>query len=507
MTEPPDPDPWSQNTKDRWFYLTLAISFASVLIVFWPYLYVLLFAAVTVVVCWPVYSRILKWVRGRAFVASLLTTTLLGLLVFGPLGLVLVLFALEVQSVTAQAIQYVQSGQLESTVDQMLKQLELPTWLQDMLPAMPELDLGELGPGHSLEPLAGTEGIPELARHAVDAVGSTSGGAPAADVWADGVLQWMQREALRLGVEATPSGGIELWLSRLELIEEDLWTGAQDATLSALRFAGAEIPGVIQAAVDLSIDSVIYVFAVVTLFTNGPRLLTGIKRLSPLDDRYEQRLFDVFGEFSRNLVVGSLATAAIQGLIAGLGYAFAGVGNVLFLAILTGIGSFVPVVGTVVIWVPVVGFLLVNGSYGAAIFLALWCLILVGSIDNVLKPLFMRGNTDIHPLLVFLAVFGGLYWMGLTGLFVGPVLVAFFLALYTIYESEFLGIEPEVEDAEPSWIARRLSAVLQKVGLQKASEKVTEVDEDLIDKPIEPEGEGGEDRVDEESHEDEPTEG
>jgi len=483
MSEPDEP--WSKNTRDRWFYLTLAASFVSVLVLFWPYLYVLLFAAVTVVVCWPVYCWILERCGGRELLASILTTTLLGLLVFGPLAFIGVLFALEVQSVTAQAIEFVQSGQLETFLDDTLATLEPPPWIAQFLPDMPEIgEIGGLGAGEELSPLPGTEAIPSMVHDMVLACGEGTSAALGSTAWAPAAQEWLSRESLRLAAEATPGGGLQLWLSRLSLIEEDLWTGAQDATLSALRFAGAEIPGVIQAAVDLSIDSVIYVFDVVTLFTRGPLLLTGIKRLSPLDDRYEERLFDVFGEFSRNLVVGSVATAGIQGLVAGMGYAFAGVGNVLFLAILTGIGSFVPVVGTVVVWIPVVGYLIFTGAYGSAVFLALWCLVLVGSIDNVLKPLFMRGNTDIHPLLVFLAVFGGLYWMGLSGLFVGPVLVAFFLALYTIYESEFLGIEQEVVVAEPGWAARQASALLQRIGLSKASEDVVDVSPGVMEEPI-----------------------
>lgn len=486
MSEPDEV--WSQRVRDRWFYATLALSFASVTVLFWPYLYVLLFSAVTVVVCWPAYAWLLKRCGGRELLASVLTTLLLGLLVFGPLALVLVLFALETQSVIAQAIVFVQTGELQVLLDDALKALELPPWVLALLPEMPSSSfLGELGPGTSLEPLPEMKAVPSIADDLVRVSAATGPQAVGGPVWGEIVHRSADREALRLAAEATPGGGINVWLARLSLIEEDLWSGAQNATLSALRFAGSGIPGAIQAVVNLSIDSVIYVFAVVTLFTRGPYLLTAIKRLSPLDDRYEERLFSVFGEFSRNLVVGSVATAGIQGLIAGIGYGIAGVGNVLFLAILTGIGSFVPVVGTVVVWIPVVLYLVVQGSYGMAIFLAIWSMVLVGGIDNVLKPLFMRGNTDIHPLLVFLAVFGGLYWMGLSGLFVGPVLVAFFLALYTIYEVDFLGIEPETEDEEPGWTAKLVSRGLAMVGLGSAAKAVKDPAPNLLDEAPPPE--------------------
>ena len=61
-----------------------------------------------------------------------------------------------------------------------------------------------------------------------------------------------------------------------------------------------------------------------------------------------------------------------------------------------------------------------------------------GQIDHIVRPLFMRGSTNIHPLLVFLAAFGGLAWMGIPGALVGPVIVAFFVAMYTSYVEDFL---------------------------------------------------------------------
>jgi predicted PurR-regulated permease PerM len=77
-----------------------------------------------------------------------------------------------------------------------------------------------------------------------------------------------------------------------------------------------------------------------------------------------------------------------------------------------------------------------------------------GSVDNVVKPLFLRGNTRIHPLLIFLAVFGGLSRFGVPGALVGPLIVAFFLAAYTIYQREYLGWVPPAEPPEAGWIAR-----------------------------------------------------
>jgi predicted PurR-regulated permease PerM len=401
---------WSKSVRDAWFFGALGLSALSVVWLFWPYVYVLLFAVVTVVVCYPVYTKILGWVGGRALLASLLTTGLLAFLVFVPLAVVVWLFALEVRDVSAWAIQLVQSGTLEREIDAWLTTVQVPAWLVPVLPA---------GWGDS----------PELAR-----------------------------------------GGLAEIAAKLDAVEAQLWAAGQDAALGALKFAGDQLPGILQTAVEVSVDSIIFLFAVVTLFVEGPRVLDLVRKISPIEDRYEDHLFQVFAELSRNLVVGSVATAGIQGVIAGIGYAAVGMENVLFLSILTAIGSFVPVVGTIVIWLPVVFYLVSQGAWGWAIFLALWCLVLVGAIDNVLKPLFMRGKSNIHPLLVFLAVFGGLATMNVAGLLVGPVLVAFFLALYQMYVEDFLGEVPQTPPPpKMPWWERRLREVFLGVLAKPAS--------------------------------------
>jgi predicted PurR-regulated permease PerM len=119
--------------------------------------------------------------------------------------------------------------------------------------------------------------------------------------------------------------------------------------------------------------------------------------------------------------------------VAGLGYWLGGVDRPLLFAVLTAVLAFVPVVGTAAAWVPVSLLLLLEGHSGGALFVTIWSLALTGTIDNIVKPLIIRGRSSMPPLLVFLAVFGGLLWFGVMGLLVGPVLMALLLALLHIY--------------------------------------------------------------------------
>src|SRR5688572_25518377 len=351
---PPPTEPWSQQTKDRWFFGALALSTLSIAYLFSPFLYVVLVAAVIVVVSWPLFRRLTDACGGRRMVAAVLTTFVIAVAVIGPMSLLGYLFGKEALAVGRTGITFVQSGALVEWVEYLSSTSEwMPTWLQRWLPA--DFDLqATIGP-----PL-------------------------------------------------------------------------QDAALRGFNALGNATPAVLGMTVNAGIGLVLFLLTVVTLYTEGPRLLRVLANLSPMDDSYEERLLGVFTEFANNIVVGTLATAVVQGLFAAVGYGIAGVDRVIFFAMLTAVFSFIPLVGTMLIWVPLAVATGIEHGLGWGIFLTVWG-ILISQIDNFVRPMFMRGRTNIHPLLLFLAVFGGIAWMGLPGALVGPVLVAFFLALYTIY--------------------------------------------------------------------------
>lgn len=238
------------------------------------------------------------------------------------------------------------------------------------------------------------------------------------------------------------------WLVDVDLIGV-VMQPLRDGLLALAQSLTTAVPWLVGSVVVTSLDVLIYLFAVVTLYMEGPRVARAAMHLSPMDDRYEQRLFLVFREFSNNLVIGSLATAVVQGAVASIGFAIAGVDRLVFVSILTAAMSFFPIFGTAMVWVPVSLYVGATEGWSWGVFLAVWNAGLTGSIDNLVRPMFLRGSSDIHPLLIFLAVLGGLSWMGFPGALVGPVVVAAFLALFTIYREDFLGIGPEGELLRP----------------------------------------------------------
>ena len=124
--------------------------------------------------------------------------------------------------------------------------------------------------------------------------------------------------------------------------------------------------------------------------------------------------------------------------VATIGFTIARVPHAVFLGIVTLVASFVPVVGTAIIWIPAALLLALTGHMTAAIFIAIWCGVLLTLADNVVKPLAMRGKVEMHTGLVFLALLGGITMFGLLGIIAGPLVIAFLLALLRMYERDFL---------------------------------------------------------------------
>lgn len=180
----------------------------------------------------------------------------------------------------------------------------------------------------------------------------------------------------------------------------------------------------------------VMMFIVFYLLRDGEEMVKRIKHLSPLREEQENRIFAKISAVSRSVFMGSLLTACLQGVAAGIGMAIVGI-PALFWGTMLAFASLVPVVGTALIWIPATGYLLLIGSWKSAIFFGLWCAVVVGSIDNFLRPMFMRGQAGMSPFYIFLAILGGVQIFGLAGLLYGPLIIGFAMIMLLIYEEEF----------------------------------------------------------------------
>lgn len=177
---------------------------------------------------------------------------------------------------------------------------------------------------------------------------------------------------------------------------------------------------------------------------DGRRMLEAVTRLIPLDVRYQWQLLQEFEEVSRAVVSSTLLAAIVQAILAGFGFYVAGLGNVFLLTLLTFFGALVPFVGAAAVWGTASLYLLffVKDTWAAA-GLALWGVSVVSTVDNIIKPIVLHGQSKLHPLLALLSVLGGVGALGPIGIFVGPIAVAFLQAALTMLQVELDSLADE----------------------------------------------------------------
>jgi predicted PurR-regulated permease PerM len=235
---------------------------------------------------------------------------------------------------------------------------------------------------------------------------------------------------------ATPQAqhAIDSILSTLHLSREQVQTFAE----KALDYAQAAGPALLGASVGAVASTFIMLAAFYFLLVDGRNLIRLLGRVSPLQAAQTEELLQEFANVSSATLVGAALTAVVQAVLATIGFVLAGVPQAVFLGIATLIASFVPVIGTAIVWIPATVLLALTGHVTAAIFVGIWCGVLLTLADNVVKPLVMRGKVEMHTGLVFLALLGGITMFGLLGIIAGPLVIAFLLALLRMYERDFL---------------------------------------------------------------------
>lgn len=230
-----------------------------------------------------------------------------------------------------------------------------------------------------------------------------------------------------------------IWLQQLPLIGEQLqqrWRdlGENSAQLVAVIRPYALSAGswMVKQGVGLAGELMHMGLSILMLYffyRDGERVANhAIQLLRRLAGEQSQRIIDIVGTGLRAVVYGILGTALVQALAAMLGFIIAGVPYAFELGVVAFFLMIIPAAGTLV-WLPISGWLLINGETGWAIFIAGWFLLFVGTIDNWLRPILISREVDLPFVLIVLGIFGGLLAFGFIGVFLGPTLLATSYAL------------------------------------------------------------------------------
>ncbi len=190
----------------------------------------------------------------------------------------------------------------------------------------------------------------------------------------------------------------------------------------------------------------VMLYAVYFFLLDGPRILRRILHLAPLEDESEQKLIERFVSVTRATIKGSILVGLIQGALAGAPFFVLGLPGAAFWSTVMAVLSIIPVLGSGLVWAPTAVILVATGQVGAGIGLAVWGMLVVGTVDNFLRPRFVGRDTKMHDLLVLLSTFGGLAMFGILGFIVGPIVAALFLTLWDLYAVAFGELLPEVPE-------------------------------------------------------------
>jgi len=206
-----------------------------------------------------------------------------------------------------------------------------------------------------------------------------------------------------------------------------------------LSFLSANIATIFTSAVSAIVSFFLMLLVMFYFLRDGEKWRKGLIMLSPLSDKDDEKIINKLKNSVNAVLKGYMFIAVIQGIMMGFGLWVFGIPNPALWGVVAAIASMLPTIGTALVSVPAIIFLLATGHTTAAIGLAIWAALLVGSIDNFLSPLIVSGKTNIPSLLILFSVLGGIAMMGPIGLLVGPLTISLLYSLISLYRNEFKG--------------------------------------------------------------------
>jgi predicted PurR-regulated permease PerM len=191
----------------------------------------------------------------------------------------------------------------------------------------------------------------------------------------------------------------------------------------------SQLGGILQATGTVLSQLGLFFVALYFLLADGSRLVDWLKRMMPLPAGKAATLFGYLRTVTNSVVISTLATSGVQATLALVGYLIAGVPSAIFFAVVTFFTSFIPAVGTLLVWLPLALLGIASGRTVAGVFLILWGVLVVGMADNFVKPILIRRGVAFPIGAVFFALLGGLAAFGPVGLVAGPLTLAFTVAI------------------------------------------------------------------------------
>lgn len=201
----------------------------------------------------------------------------------------------------------------------------------------------------------------------------------------------------------------------------------------------------------------VLIFALYYLLCRGAEWLKNLSEIIPLPDRQKMLIVSTFNDVSKTTILGMLATSVLQGVVAAIGFWISGISPILW-GTAVAFASLIPVIGSGLVWLPAAVVLLAVGKIWNGIFLLIWGVVIVGSVDNFARPYLMKGKGTVNALWILLSILGGIQLFGFSGILVGPMLLSITVTLIMIYKEAYATEDTICETPTPSAAANEESS-------------------------------------------------
>ena len=170
---------------------------------------------------------------------------------------------------------------------------------------------------------------------------------------------------------------------------------------------------------------------------DGKKIIDMIIHILPIGDDKERYLLSKFAEVSRATIKGTLVVGIIQGTIGGITFSLLGIESAIFWGVVMTLLSILPAIGSALVWVPAAIYLITSGFLMKGIILIVIGILVIGMVDNILRPILVGRDTKMPDYLILLSTLGGIAMIGISGFILGPVIAAFFLTIWAMFAKEY----------------------------------------------------------------------
>jgi predicted PurR-regulated permease PerM len=219
---------------------------------------------------------------------------------------------------------------------------------------------------------------------------------------------------------------------KIQPYQDELLKKGTAAAATLAGFVVGKLSAITKGTVSFIVNLVLMLYAMYFFFIDGPRLMRRIMEYLPLSPEERTRLVERFTSVSIATLKSTVVIGLVQGLLGTAAFVLAHVPGAVFWGTIMTVFAMIPGIGTALVWIPAAIYLAVNGRTVTVIVFSLYFILIVGTIDNVLRPRLVGRGSQMHELLVLLSTLGGILAFGMVGFILGPVIAALFITLWDI---------------------------------------------------------------------------